>query len=425
MAASSPPTSPSLVRPPFNASFTIHAPELPQNISTPSVFITPTAATLTCIVTEITLDPEGSSTGANFSYQWNETPYTDLTPIIIDFPGDYTLVVTDDSNGCSTSAVVSINQDIVSPNITAQGGTLICADSEVTLSVSVSPANSQFVWVDFPGQTSPVVNNPGTYTVAALNPDNGCGSSAVAIVDALTPFLTLQPVSIAIDCDPVIEQWVVPAGGTPPYAYLWSNGSVSDTAYFNSGEIVSVTVTDFNGCSVSTDPVVVLADVFVVDATKTDESAQGAADGTATATVSGGSLPFSYQWNTGATTPVITNLEPGTYCVTVTSGNGCTQETCVTVSTTIGSNEPPAGWQVSIAPNPTTGDTWLNMRFAKPEDINVQVYDLTGRLIQQQAAGANVSEQRLKLDLGGQASGMYLVRVKAAEKAHTWRIVKE
>jgi gliding motility-associated-like protein len=47
----------------------------------------------------------------------------------------------------------------------------------------------------------------------------------------------------------------------------------------------------------------------------------GLSDGTATANVSGGTLPYSYIWSNGATTSGITNLSAATYTVTVTDAS--------------------------------------------------------------------------------------------------------
>lgn len=44
----------------------------------------------------------------------------------------------------------------------------------------------------------------------------------------------------------------------------------------------------------------------------------GAADGSATVAVTGGTPPYTYQWSNGQTTPTATNLGPGLYQVTVT-----------------------------------------------------------------------------------------------------------
>ncbi len=46
-------------------------------------------------------------------------------------------------------------------------------------------------------------------------------------------------------------------------------------------------------------------------------------DGTIALAISGGTEPYSIQWNTGASTPAITNLTPGSYSVTITDQTGC------------------------------------------------------------------------------------------------------
>ncbi|HAV54102.1 MAG TPA: hypothetical protein DCX41_04105, partial [Aequorivita sp.] len=67
---------------------------------------------------------------------------------------------------------------------------------------------------------------------------------------------------------------------------------------------------------------------------KTDISCIGANDGTATAVASDfATPPYTYLWNTGATTETITNLSPGTYSVTVTSQEGCVANESVTIGT--------------------------------------------------------------------------------------------
>ncbi len=55
-------------------------------------------------------------------------------------------------------------------------------------------------------------------------------------------------------------------------------------------------------------------------------SCNGANDGTAIITVTGGVSDYTYLWSNGATTRSIGDLAPGTYAVTVTDANGCTYE---------------------------------------------------------------------------------------------------
>lgn len=61
------------------------------------------------------------------------------------------------------------------------------------------------------------------------------------------------------------------------------------------------------------------------------ESTPGAYDGSVTVNVVGGTPPYNYNWTITATTPTITNLTSGTYCITVTDFAGCSLTECYTV----------------------------------------------------------------------------------------------
>jgi gliding motility-associated-like protein len=79
----------------------------------------------------------------------------------------------------------------------------------------------------------------------------------------------------------------------------------------------------YNGCIVS--------NVLNVTVTSTNILCNSQCTGTATATPSGGSSPYTYSWTGGQTTQTATGLCAGTYTVTVTDANGSTQTATVTV----------------------------------------------------------------------------------------------
>lgn len=98
--------------------------------------------------------------------------------------------------------------------------------------------------------------------------------------------------------------------------------------------------------------------------TVTNVSCNSSCDGTATATPTGGTPPYSYAWNpSGGTTQMATGLCPGTYTVTVTDSNaGTATQTCVITQPTMistGIVPPPSticsGSTVTINANPTGG----------------------------------------------------------------------
>jgi hypothetical protein len=115
-------------------------------------------------------------------------------------------------------------------------------------------------------------------------------------------------------------------GGVTPFTWLWSNGGSTDSVITGlcAGNYC-VTVTDFSGCKDSV--CVIISDInLVIDSIVGDNaSCLGVSNGSATVYHSGGFNPVSFLWTGGQTTQTAINLSAGTYYVTVTEANGCTQ----------------------------------------------------------------------------------------------------
>jgi hypothetical protein len=67
----------------------------------------------------------------------------------------------------------------------------------------------------------------------------------------------------------------------------------------------------------------------VVDA---NVSCNGGSNGAATVNITGGTAPYTYEWDNNATTASIADVAAGTYNVTVTDANGCTGTASVTIT---------------------------------------------------------------------------------------------
>jgi gliding motility-associated-like protein len=76
---------------------------------------------ITCVSSTVKLDGTGSSTGANFAYSWSGGTVvlgvSSLTPTV-STAGQYVLLVTNSTNGCSASSSVNVTQDVESPEFT-------------------------------------------------------------------------------------------------------------------------------------------------------------------------------------------------------------------------------------------------------------------------------------------------------------------
>ncbi|MCW3105059.1 MAG: hypothetical protein JWO09_3499 [Bacteroidetes bacterium] len=121
--------------------------------------------------------------------------------------------------------------------------------------------------------------------------------------------------------------------GTGPYAYQWIGGGTNYDQNGLSAGTYTVNVTGSGGCTSSATAVVsngaTPANLVI---NSTGVSCYGAANGAATANVSGGQPPYTFLWSNGATTSAISGLAPGTYSVTVTTANGCTTNGAVVIS---------------------------------------------------------------------------------------------
>jgi gliding motility-associated-like protein len=140
-------------------------------------------------------------------------------------------------------------------------------------------------------------------------------------------------------------------GGVLPIIYQWNSSPAQTTSTASNlpAGIYNVTVSDANACSVSLNAVIVVVNYPVANV-NTIMSHCDQPDGSATATASGGTGNYTYQWNTGSTTSSINNLLPGVYTVTVDDGH------CDTIISVTIANQPGPAADFTYHPNPITID---------------------------------------------------------------------
>ena len=139
-------------------------------------------------------------------------------------------------------------------------------------------------------------------------------------------------------------------------------------------------------------------DNLAVSTSHVDVTCFGGADGSITLTASGGTPPFSYQWDNGAgTDPSPQDLPANTYSVVITDANGCT----IVASETI--NEPPI---IAIQTEGTTNATCGEENGA----IDITVSGGVGgySYVWNNSGGTQVSTDEDPINLG---AGSYFVTV--------------
>lgn len=172
----------------------------------------------------------------------------------------------------------------------------------------------------------------GTYSVTVTDP-LGCQKTLSGLQVTEPSMLTTSIVTQNVLCSYSVDgQIVVTAnGGTPNYTYLWSGGETTDTLYGGAGAY-SCTTTDDNGCTV-TDTVTITSPPEIITTFSISEpSCWDTQDGIVVAEVTGGMGNYSYSWQSGDTTILLSGLGSGVYSVIVTDDNNCTDTQSVTVT---------------------------------------------------------------------------------------------
>jgi len=287
---------------------------------------------------------------APYSYLWTD-PAAQTTPIANNLiAGTYNLTVTD-ANGCTTSLSVTITQP-TELTATVSGSDAKCfgaSDGSATVAPVGGTLPYTYLWNDAAAQTTPTATGlpAGTYQVRVTDA-NGCTFTATYTISQPSAPLTASATGTDAKCFVSNDgsATVTASGGTAPYSYLWNDPATQTTqsAVGLLAGIYSVTVTDVNGCSSSASVTIGQPTPLAATISGTDLKCFGATDGTASVTVTGGTIPYTYQWNDllAQTTQTAVGLGAGLYKVTIIDANGCS------VTSTITLNEPAASLTVFV-----------------------------------------------------------------------------
>ncbi|MHA3788400.1 T9SS type A sorting domain-containing protein [Flavobacterium hauense] len=278
---------------------------------------------------EATVNVTGG-TGA-YTYSWDTTPVQTTDTATGLAAGTYTVTVTD-ANSCTTTQSFTITQPSLPlattpntshTNVSCFEGT----NGSATIAVNGGTAPYTYLWSN--GQTNAVATGltAGTYSVDVTDA-NGCTLSQSFTITEPTELIASAGPQSNVTCFGFANgaAAVNVTGGTGVYSYSWNTTPVRTTPSVT-GLVpgsYTVTVTDANLCTTTqsfiiTEPQQLTAAIN----TYTDILCYGAATGSATVDVAGGTLPYTYLWNNGQVTATATQLTAGAYTVVVTDANGC------------------------------------------------------------------------------------------------------
>ena len=331
---------------------------VPQNIVPPLADAGP-APTITCAQPLVQLDGSTSSGQGALGFAWSGgaissgggTPQPGVTAA-----ATYTLVVTDNANGCTASDAVTVLENTTPPNaVIAPPLPLTCVRKLVTLDAGTSSAGPNFTptWTTTNGHfasgqqsLSPQVDAPGVYVLTIQNQLNGCTTTVNAAVgtDLTPPDADAGPAAV-LHCKQPEATLTGSSNTAGVLNYAWSAGS--------GGHIVSglntanpvvdapgayqMTVTDAdNGCTAVDGTTVTEVPLPAFIPTLQQPDCHTSKGSIAFGPVTGGAAPFRYSRDGGLqyqSAPDFANLAPGTYLLVVEDNYGCTATATADIAT--------------------------------------------------------------------------------------------
>ena len=289
-----------------------------------------------------TLVASGGNGG--FLYSWNTGDTTTMIDSII--TGWYYVTVTD-TVGCIYEDSVFVDAPLP----------ITIADTSITLvncfggsdgTATIVPIGGtppyDYNWLTSPTQTAPTATGlpVGWYNVV-VNDANGCFLDTTQIY-VRQPF---RPLDATISSFPPRckdgndgRLGISPAtGGTAGYTYVWSTGDSTFNVFGVESGSYNITITDAKGCIFIKDTIIENPDRFYYNISTVPVTCFDGSDGQIIVDTAygGAGAPFAYGFNNGLfqTDSTFNNIPPTTIAVSIRDGNGCEQDTVVTIPNAI------------------------------------------------------------------------------------------
>ena len=312
--------------------------------------------TATCEQSNGTVDITGVSGGeAPYTYNWDNG---EMTEDLINVPsGSYTVTVTD-ANGCEGTATFEVEELANEPTVTASTTSSECSLENGSIDISVSGGSDPYTYEWGNGETSEDLEDvpSGTYNITVTGAD-GCTAELSVDLDNIDPPINISGTIVAnTTCNggngsitTTVTPTPAPGGGT--YTYEWDNGATTPNLEDLEPGTYTLTVSTGNSCE-GTASFTIPDEPDEPELTfSTTESICELENGSIDVSVSGGVPPYTFIWGSGETSEDLDDIPAGTYSVTVTGANGCTDEAQVDLP----NNNPPITVAADIDPNEGCG----------------------------------------------------------------------
>ncbi len=282
----------------------------------------------------------------------------------------------------SNNAPANTSQNISVTELTTTQTDIRCAgESTGSIRTQVNPAGTyQYVWNTTPVQNTSSINNlaAGSYTVTVSSATT-CPITKTVLITEPSLLVVSTTTNAAVCTQQNGSAVVTVSGGVGPYIYLWSNGDTNPSIASVSAGDYSVKVTDANGCSTGTIPVVISQVNYAVDVTL--GPSRNICPGE---TLVLNPLPGNYAtylWQDNSNAPTFPVTATGTYSVMVTDASGCVGNASVDIVVDCSEIYFPSAFTPgdNDTRNPSFGPLGTNV--GSVSNYLLQVYNRAGQVI--------------------------------------------
>lgn len=339
--------------------------------------------------------------------------------------GSYSVTVTD-AQSCQATASATISEPAQLTVNLAVVDSINCfngADGALASSSQGGTGNYVYSWSNSATSANIVGLTSGNYCVTVSDANNCTASACKALTN---PQQLVASVSIDsnITCNGVANggMSVNATGGTGNLSYSWSTGNTTTFLTGITAGTYIVSITDAEGCSVSALGVVTEPAALQTNIT-CEPTSSSQANGSASLTVTGGTIPYNYSWSNGGNTSVVSGLTAGNISVTVSDANGCFVSAQCNVQASSGLEETNANIRLlNIWPNPAQGVVWVELTLYNTTEVKLVLFDMFGREVSAwYKSGLTAIQQQI--DTREMASGIYVIYIETERGTVSRRIV--
>ena len=309
-----------------------------------------------------------------------------------------------------------------------------CGNSNGTAAVNVTgnvgPVTS-YLWDDIGAQATQTATGltAGNYSVTVTDSAGNTSTSVVTVANSNQPTVSIaEDAQISCNGETDASITAIVSGGTPTFSYSWDDGANQTTATATGLGVGTYTVTVEDGANCIEAKTITLTEpTQLVSSYGVTENTAIPSNGVITVVPGGGTPPYSYDWDNGATTAINDGLIEGDYTLTLSDANGCTTATTYSVGGSVDVNESFSNKFIGkVYPNPSNGKFQLHLLNINEGRYTIELTNTIGQVLNSQSIEIISNETKVEFNSEGFSKGVYLLNISANELLlKSYRVVIE